>query len=245
MRTYKLTIAYDGTRYQGWQRQANTNQTIQGILERVISEAAGYPVGVDGSGRTDAGVHAEGQTASIVMSGLMPEDFFTGEINRRLPGDIRIREAQLVRNGFHARKNASGKVYEYRIDTGEKPDVFQRRYCCHFPHGLDTDAMREAAKMLKGTHEFAAFTDKKDEKSTKRTIYDIIISGQGSSVTIRYEGSGFLYHMVRIITGTLLEAGLHRRTPESVGEALRTKDRRQAGFLAPARGLFLKEVYYN
>ena len=129
MRTYKLTIAYDGTRYQGWQRQANTDQTIQGILERVISGAAGYPVEVNGSGRTDAGVHASGQTASVALHGLEEEIFFTEEINRMLPGDIRILGANLVKNGFHARKSAVGKVYEYRIDTGNKPDVFRRRYC--------------------------------------------------------------------------------------------------------------------
>ena len=245
MRTYKLTIAYDGTRYQGWQRQVNTDRTIQGILERAISEQAGYPVEIDGSGRTDAGVHASGQTASVVLSGITSESFFTEEINRILPEDIRILEADLVKSGFHARKSAVGKVYEYRIDTGTKPDVFQRRYCFHFPHELDLDIMRRAAEKLKGTHEFAGYTDKKDEKSTKRTIYDIIVSGQGSGVTIRYEGTGFLYHMVRILTGTLLEAGLHQRTVESVVEVLLTKDRGQAGFLAPARGLFLRQVHYD
>ena len=245
MRTYKLTIAYDGTRYQGWQRQVNTDRTIQGILERAISEQAGYPVEIDGSGRTDAGVHASGQTASVVLSGITSESFFTEKINRILPEDIRILEADLVKSGFHARKSAVGKVYEYRIDTGTKPDVFQRRYCFHFPHELDLDIMRRAAEKLKGTHEFAGYTDKKDEKSTKRTIYDIIVSGQGSSVTIRYEGTGFLYHMVRILTGTLLEVGTYQRTVESVAEVLQTKDRGQAGFLAPARGLFLKEVHYD
>ena len=244
MRTYKLTIAYDGTRYQGWQRQANTDQTIQGILERVISGAAGYPVEVNGSGRTDAGVHASGQTASVALHGLEEEIFFTEEINRMLPGDIRILGANLVKNGFHARKSAVGKVYEYRIDTGKKPDVFQRRYCYHFPHALDLEAMQKAAGYLTGTHEYAAYTDKKDEKSTKRTIYDIMVSGQGGSVSIRYNGTGFLYHMVRILTGTLLEAGIHERTPESVLEALQMKERGRSGFLAPARGLFLREVRY-
>lgn len=244
MRTYKLTIAYDGTRYQGWQRQANTDQTIQGILERVISGAAGYPVEVNGSGRTDAGVHASGQTASVALHGLEKEIFFTEEINRMLPGDIRILGADLVKNGFHARKSAVGKVYEYRIDTGNKPDVFRRRYCYHFPYELDLEAMRKAAGYLTGTHEYAAYTDKKDEKSTKRTIYDIMVSGQGGSVSIRYDGTGFLYHMVRILTGTLLEAGIHERTPESVLEALHTKERGQSGFLAPARGLFLRKVRY-
>lgn len=245
MRTYKLTIAYDGTGYQGWQRQANTGNTIQGILERCISEEAGYAVEVDGSGRTDAGVHAEGQTASVVLPGLAGDDFFLERVNGLLPPDIRLLEAELVRNGFHARKSAKGKVYEYHIDTGEKPDVFSRRYCCHYPRELDLSAMRRAAEYLTGTHEFAGFTDKKEEKSTKRTIYAIIVSGQGRRVTIRYEGTGFLYHMVRILTGTLIEAGTGERTPESVADALRTLDRSKAGFLAPARGLFLKEVHYG
>lgn len=245
MRTYKLTIAYDGTRYQGWQRQANTERTIQGILENVISDAAGNPVEVNGSGRTDAGVHALGQVASVVLHGAVEEDFFTETVNQMLPTDIRIREACLVKNGFHARKSAVGKIYEYCIDTGDKPDVFQRRYCCHYPYELDRERMRQAAALLKGTHDFAGYTDKKAEISTKRTIYDIIVSGQGSSVTIRYEGTGFLYHMVRILTGTLLETGTYQRTVESVAGVLQAEDRGQAGFLAPARGLFLREVYYD
>lgn len=245
MRTYKLIIAYDGTRYQGWQRQGNTDRTIQGLLERVIGEQTGYTVEINGSGRTDAGVHAKGQTASIVLAGQPEDGFFTERVNRFLPEDIRILDARLVKNGFHARKSAVGKVYEYHIDTGEKPDVFTRRYCCHFPGELDLGRMREAAGYLTGTHEFQAYTDKRDENSTRRTIYDIMVSGQGGRVTVVYNGSGFLYHMVRILTGTLLEAGTHQRTAKSVRDALRLKDREQAGFLAPARGLFLKEVWYR
>ena len=245
MRTYKLIIAYDGTRYQGWQRQGNTDRTIQGLLERVIGEHTGYTVEINGSGRTDAGVHAKGQTASIVLAGQPEDGFFTERVNRFLPEDIRILDARLVKNGFHARKSAVGKVYEYHIDTGEKPDVFTRRYCCHFPGELDLGRMREAAGYLTGTHEFQAYTDKRDENSTRRTLYDIMVSGQGGRVTVVYKGSGFLYHMVRILTGTLLEAGTHQRTAKSVRDALRSKDREQAGFLAPARGLFLKEVWYR
>lgn len=245
MRTYKLTIAYDGTRYQGWQRQANTDRTIQGILEQTISEQAGFAVEVNGSGRTDAGVHAKGQTASIVLPGQAEEGFFTDRVNEVLPRDIRILDARLVKNGFHARKSATGKQYEYRIDTGEKPDVFTRRYAYHFPQKPDIERMRQAAVYLKGTHDFAGYTDKKDDKSTKRTIYDIMVSGQGSRVVLTYDGTGFLYHMVRILTGTLLEVGTYQRTPESVRDALDTKDRSRAGFLAPARGLFLREVRYD
>ena len=245
MRTYKLTVAYDGTRYQGWQRQGNTDNTIQGILEKAVSEETGFDVEVNGSGRTDAGVHARGQTASIVLPGRITEAEFTGRLNDRLPADIRVFRTELVKNGFHARKSASGKVYEYHVDTGERPDVFTRRYCYHFPHSLDLDAMREAAGYLTGTHEYAGYTDKKDEKSTRRTIYDIMISGQGSRLVIEYSGTGFLYHMVRILTGTLLETGTGQRLPQEAAAALQTKDRRQAGFLAPARGLFLREVRYD
>lgn len=245
MRTYKLIIAYDGTRYQGWQRQTNTDRTLQGILEQTISSQTGFEVEVNGSGRTDAGVHATGQTASVVLPGQAEQDFFAAKINEALPADIRIMDACLVKNGFHARKSAVAKRYEYHIDTGEKPDVFMRKYTYHFPRKLDLARMKNAAGYLVGTHEFAGYTDKKDDKSTKRTIYDIMVSGQGGRVVISFDGTGFLYHMVRILTGTLLEAGTYQRTPESVRDALDTKDRSRAGFLAPARGLFLREVRYD
>ena len=245
MRTYKLIIAYDGTRYQGWQRQTNTDRTLQGILEQTISSQTGFEVEVNGSGRTDAGVHATGQTASVVLPGQAEQDFFAAKINEALPADIRIMDACLVKNGFHARKSAVAKRYEYHIDTGEKPDVFMRKYTYHFPRKLDLARMKQAAGYLVGTHEFAGYTDKKDDKSTKRTIYDIMVSGQGGRVVISFDGTGFLYHMVRILTGTLLEAGTYQRTPESVRDALDTKDRSRAGFLAPARGLFLREVRYD
>lgn len=253
MRTYKLTIAYDGTRYQGWQRQANTDRTIQGILEKTIGDMLkncgglreGRMVEVNGSGRTDAGVHARGQTASIVLPGLAEEGFFTETVNSALPADIRILNAELEKNGFHARRSAVGKAYEYYIDTGEKADVFTRRCCYHYPHELDLDRMREAAGYLTGTHEFGGYTDKKDENSTKRTICDIMVTGQGSRVTLEYKGTGFLYHMVRILTGTLIEAGTYQRSAVSVLDALQSGDRSRAGFLAPARGLFLKEVWYR
>ena len=245
MRTYKLTIAYDGTRYQGWQRQSNTENTIQGILEDAVMKETGRRTEVNGSGRTDAGVHARGQTARIVLPGKILSEEFTARLNERLPADIRVLQTELVKNGFHARKSAVGKVYEYHIDTGDRPDVFTRRFSFHFPRRLDLEAMREAAGYLTGTREYAGYTDKKDEKSTRRTIYDIMISGQGSSVVIEYDGTGFLYHMVRILTGTLLETGAGERKPEDAAAALRTKNRQQAGFLAPAQGLFLREVRYN
>ena len=232
-----------GTNYCGWQVQKN-GETIESVLNRAIGELTGEEIHVMGSSRTDAGVHANGQTATVVLSGQVEDGFFKEKINSRLPGDIRILDAELVRNGFHARKSAVGKRYIYQLDLAEKPDVFTRRYTYHFPQQLDLDAMRKEAQLLIGTYEFAGYTDKKDEKSTKRTIYAIMICGQGSKVSIQYEGTGFLYHMVRILTGTLLEVGTGARSIESVKEPLKSKDRSQAGFLAPARGLFLDEVYY-
>lgn len=244
MRTYKMTIVYDGTRYQGWQRQKTTGCTIQGIVEEAVSKIAGYPVEIDGSGRTDGGVHAKGQTASLTLSGKVDEEQFRKGMNELLPEDIRVKEMLLMKNGYHARLNAKGKRYEYFIDTREKPDVFARKYCYHFPYELNVAAMEEAAGYLIGKHDFAGFTDKKDEKSTIRTIYDIIIEKQGSKIRIEYYGTGFLYHMVRILTGTLLDVGTGQKKPEEVLTILEEKKREYAGFLAPAMGLFLKEVYY-
>lgn len=245
MRTYKMTIVYDGTRYQGWQRQKNTGQTIQKVLEETIGKVAGYQVEVNGSGRTDGGVHAKGQTASMTLSGKVDEEAFRARVNGLLPEDIRVKELLLMKNGFHARLNAKGKRYEYFIDTREKPDVFTRKYCCHYPCKLDVPAMEKAAGYLLGKHDFTGFTDKKDEKSTIRTIYDIIIEEQDSKIRIEYYGTGFLYHMVRILTGTLLDVGTGKKRAEEVAVILEEGKRECAGFLAPAKGLFLKEVYYT
>ena len=245
MRTYKLTIAYDGTGFRGWQRQPDTDRTIQGILERVVSEKSGYPVEVIGSGRTDGGVHASGQTASLTLKGLVEPEYFLDGINAALPENIRILDACLMPNSFHARRSACWKAYEYYVDTAQRADVFDRRYTFHYPEKLSIEKMCRAAGYLTGTHGFGGFTDRPDETSTKRTIYAIIITGQGSRVSFRYEGSGFMYHMVRILTGTLLDVGTGARSPESVLIPLQTEERWKAGFLAPAQGLFLKEVYYE
>lgn len=245
MRTYKLTIMYDGSRFRGWQRQPDTELTVQGILEKHISELAGYPVEVNGSGRTDGGVHAAGQTASIVLSGKVDEAAFQEKLNGLLPEDIRVIQTELVKNGFHARHSARGKRYEYTIDTGERGDVFSRKYAFHYPEKPDVEKMRLAAGYLKGTHDFAGFTDRTDEKSTTRRIYDIIVKQSGNRIQIEYTGSGFMYHMVRILTGTLLEVGTGQRSPESVLKALNSGVRADAGFLAPACGLCMKEVYYQ
>lgn len=279
MRTYKLTVAYDGSRFRGWQRQPDTDLTIQGILEKNIAEIVGYRVEVNGSGRTDGGVHARGQTASVVLSGKVDEDTFLTDLNAMLPEDIRALEMQLVKNGFHARHSARGKCYEYVIDTAEKAEVFGRKYTFHYPYDLDLEKMRTAADYLLGTHDFAGFTDRVDENSTVRRIDEIKIERiceekrikengikqdrikqerikqdkidegssreEGMKIRIRYRGSGFMYHMVRILTGTLLEVGTGARTPESVRTALTSGRRADAGFLAPASGLCLMDVLYE
>lgn len=245
MRTYKLKIAYDGSRYRGWQRQPDTDLTVQGILEREISFLAGYTVEVQGAGRTDRGVHAAGQTASIILPGKADERMVLEQLNQQLPEDIRVLCMNLMKNGFHARHNARGKCYEYSIDTAERPSVFSRKYTFHYPFRLDVNKMRQAADTLIGTHDFAGFTDRVDERSTVRRIYDIAITQSGSLIKLEYQGSGFMYHMVRILTGTLLEVGTGERSAESVRQILESGVRADAGFLVPACGLCLKQVYYE
>ena len=239
-----MTISYDGSRYQGWQRQGTTDNTIQFVLEYSIGKLVGYRVQVDGSGRTDAGVHARGQVASVKLSKLYDVQELREALNRYLPEDIRIIEVELVRNGFHARKSAKGKKYEYYIDCREKPDVFSRRYCYHYPERLDINAMRDAVQYLVGVKNFISFTDDKDCQDPVRKIMNIRIISNGEKVRITYYGTGFLYHMVRILTGTLLEVGTGKREASKLPVVIAAEDRSLAGFLAPARGLFLRKVYY-
>lgn len=244
MRNYKMTIAYDGTKYQGWQRQSNTEFTIQEILEKRIGDCIGYPVKIDGSGRTDGGVHALGQAANVKLSGKVDERNFLEVLNKGLPEDIRVRKVELVKNGFHSRYSAKAKKYEYTVDTREKPCVFTRKYVYHCPQIFDMTMMRQAASMLVGTHDFGGFTDKKDEKSTVRTIYEIKIREENGKIYFLFYGDGFMYHMVRILTGTLLEVGSGEKSLEDMQRILKTRNRADAGFLVPAMGLCLKEVIY-
>ena len=244
MRTYKLTVCYDGSRYKGWQRQGNTENTIQARLENALIGILGEAVEICGSGRTDAGVHARGQVVSVKLSKLYDPQEFKDSLNRYLPEDIRIVKAELVKNGFHARKSAKGKKYEYYIDCREKPDVFSRRYCYHYPEKLDIEAMRSAVEYLVGVKNFTSFTDDKDCGDPIRRITNIKIVSTGDKVRITYYGTGFLYHMVRILTGTLLEIGTGKRDASMLPVVIAAEDRSLAGFLAPARGLFLRKVYY-
>lgn len=242
---YKLTIQYDGSRYDGWQKQGNTDNTIQGKLEGVLSRLAGEPVEVHGAGRTDAGVHAEGQVASVKLPVNRPSAEVKAYLNQYLPEDIAVIAAEEADDRFHARLSAKGKVYRYSIRMGDTPEVFRRKYQYRVEEPLNVEAMKQAAQRLCGTHDFRAFcANKRYKKSTVRTVYAIEIAANGQDLDMTYRGDGFLYNMVRILTGTLLEVGQGLRKPEEMERILTSLDRMQAGKTAPAQGLTLVQVEY-
>ena len=246
MRNFRIVLQYEGTKYQGWQKQESTDNTIQGKLEKILSKMTGAPVEVHGAGRTDAGVHAKGQVAHFKLETELSETEIMSYINQYLPEDIGVISIKEAGERFHARLNATGKIYQYRIWNSDIPSVFDRRYMHIEKRQLDIDKMRKAAQILEGTHDFKAFTStKKGKKSTVRTIWHIEIEKLGTEVCITYKGDGFLYHMVRILSGTLMEVGLSERSVESVEETLSSLERQNAGFLAPAKGLTLMEVLYH
>lgn len=242
---YKLTIQYDGTRYDGWQKQGNTDNTVQGKLEGVLSRLAGTPVEVHGAGRTDAGVHALGQTASVKLPGGRPAEEVLACLNRYLPEDIAVTAAEEADERFHARLSAKGKVYQYRVRMGSVPDVFRRKYQYRVEEPLDVEAMGRAAALLCGTHDFRSFcANKRYRKSTVRTVTSIEVKADGANLSLTFHGDGFLYNMVRILTGTLLEVGLGERKAEDMPAILAALDRARAGKTAPAQGLTLLRVEY-
>ncbi|MDE5907284.1 MAG: tRNA pseudouridine(38-40) synthase TruA [Lachnospiraceae bacterium] len=255
MRNFKMILQYEGTRYQGWQKQENTEHTIQGKLEALLSKMTGQKIEVQGSGRTDAGVHALGQVANFHADTEMHAGEIMEYMNTYLPEDIAVISLKEVSERFHSRLNAKGKTYCYRVLNTHIPHVFDRRYTYVVPEKLDLEAMRKAAEYLTGTHDFKAFTStKRGKKSTLRTIESIRIetaagmsaqtAGMQDEIRFWYSGNGFLYHMVRIMTGTLLEVGTHKRRPEEVLEVLSSLCRERAGALVPAKGLTLMEVRY-
>lgn len=242
-----IVLQYDGTRYDGWQKQGNTQKTIQGRLEMVLERMVGRSVEVHGSGRTDAGVHALFQVANFHIPPSFSNTLAIKEyLNKYLPEDIRVLEAEEVKPRFHSRLNAISKTYVYRIETADKKDVFERKYRYGLGKEPDLETMRKAASILVGNHDFRAFCSlKKMKKPTVRTIKRIDLRKEGTQLEILFEGNGFLYNMVRILVGTLIEAGLHERSLSSVREALESRDRSQAGKTAPAEGLFLAGVTYE
>ena len=245
MYNYKLTIQYDGTRYRGWQIQGNTDQTIQGKLEGVLSRLTGQLVEVHGSGRTDAGVHALGQVANVKLPHPVEPSELLGELNRYLPADIGVIAAEPAPERFHARLNARSKTYRYRIWNSAIPNVLERSYLYVLPEPLDVAAMERAAADLVGTHDFRSFCGlKRFKKSTVRTITDIAITQDGAEVRLEFTGNGFLMRMVRILAGTLVEVGLGQREADSMPAVLAAQDRAAAGPALPAQGLALVRVEY-
>ena len=244
MRNIRLDICYDGTRYRGWQRLANTDQTIQGKLETALSRILGENIEISGSGRTDAGVHAKGQVANFHTQSNMPCPEMLAQLRKYLPEDIGILGVKDCSDRFHARLNAKEKTYCYRIWNSESPCVFDRRYVYQLPEKLDLEAMEQAADHLLGEHDFSAFCgNPKMKKSTVRFIRSIELRRCGEELRIYYTGNGFLQNMVRILTGTLIEVGRGERSAASIPELFGLK-RSEAGFLAPAQGLCLEEVFY-
>ena len=257
MKNIWLKIAYDGTDFCGWQRQPGS-RTVCGELEALLSSLTGQDIKLNGTSRTDAGVHALGQCASFTADLKIPVEKLARVMNDRLAGDrlesvsdIRIVCAREMPEDFHTRFSSEGKRYIYKIRNCEEPDIFSRNYCYQVLRPLDVSAMRKAAEYITGEHDFACFmsSGSTPQKTTVRTVYSLDIAEKdipkGREIALSIEGNGFLYNMVRIITGTLVEAGLGKRTPESVGIAIEKKDRALAGHVAPAHGLYLDEVFYD
>ena len=244
MRNIRLDICYDGTRYRGWQRLPGKDDTIQGKLETVLSRILGEPIEISGSGRTDAGVHAQGQVANFHCESQLPCGEILSQLRRYLPEDIGILRCKDVSERFHARLNAKEKTYRYRIHNSEMPCVFSHRYVAVMPEKLDLAAMRQAAKLLEGEHDFSAFCGNPQfKKSTVRFIRSVELRQEGEELQIFFTGNGFLHHQVRILVGTLVEVGRGERSADSVAQLFGGK-RSGAGFLAPAQGLCLMEVTY-
>lgn len=254
-RNILLTIEYDGSGFCGWQRQPKA-RTVQGELERVLSKVCACDISINGTSRTDAGVHALGQRASFKGDFGNPTERIMraannllagGQNSQNAVGDVRITEVREMPMGFHARFDSKGKTYRYVISNAEEPDIFRRDYCCHVAKPLDTAKMREAAVKIIGTHDFKCFqaAGGNERLTTIRTIHKLDIYNEEKDVIIEVTGDGFLYNMVRIMAGTLIEVGLGKKSSEDVQKIIESKDRRNAGHTAPAEGLYLVRIYYE
>ena len=247
MRNIKMTIEYDGGRYLGWQRLGDSDKTIQGKIEN-------NPIGDGGrqkskssvGGRTDAGTHARGQVANFKTTSTMDLVAMRDHLIRYLPRDIVVKELEEVPERFHARYHAVGKTYSYHVWNNVMPSAFERHYSYHYPGHLDVDRMNEACQKLVGKHDFIGFSSlKKSKKSTVRTINEITLHQEGNLLHFAFTGEGFLYNMVRIMMGTILEIGAGTMEPDYIDAIFKSGIRSEAGMTVPSHGLFLDEVYYD
>lgn len=248
MRNIKMTVAYDGSGYHGFQEQRGTGlPTVQEAIESSLSGLVSRKVQVIGAGRTDAGVHARGQVVNFDAAGWnIPAERIPLALNGVLPDDIAVFDAAEVAGEFHSRFSAVAKEYRYTIHNARVPDPFLRRYSLFFPRPLDLEPMREAASLLIGRHDFKAFkAEGSPVKSTVRTLFDISIERQADIISLFFRGDGFLYNMVRIMVGTLLQSGLGKYSSGDIAGILAAGDRTRAGPTVPPQGLCLMKVFYN
>ncbi len=246
---FKLIVSYDGTRYFGWEHQPNTDMTIQGKLETVLTRMVGLPenkpVTVIGAGRTDAGVHARAMTCNVLLDTEMTPEEIQAYMNHYLPEDISVNEVRHAADRFHSRFNAAGKTYRYTLWYGATKPVFDRKYVTILEKAPDIDLMREAATLMTGTHDYKCFCgNPKMKKSTVRTVDSIRIETQGNYIRLYFHGNGFLQNMVRIMTGTLISVGYGEIRPEEIPGMIGSKDRKNAGPTAPPQGLCMMKVDY-
>ncbi|KRU39151.1 tRNA pseudouridine synthase A [Clostridium sporogenes] len=246
VKNIKLKLEYDGTNYCGWQKQKNEKFiTLQGTLEKVISNITKEKVEITGASRTDSGVHAKGYICNFFTNSRIPPENLQKVINNNLPPDIIVLSSEEVSSEFHSRFCSKGKTYEYTILNKSEPIAIGRNYVFHFKHKLNIDKMRIASKYFIGTYDFSAFQTKGSSvKTSVRTISKFEINKSGDFIKFIITGNGFLYNMVRIIVGTLIEIGLNKREPEYIEYVIKSKDRRKAGKCVPSSGLCLKEVFY-
>jgi len=242
----KCTVSYDGTGFSGFQIQPG-QRTVQGEIEKGLKKLhKGQEVKVFASGRTDAGVHAIGQVLHFDTEIYIPESRWPNALNSLLPGDVAIQTAAFTEDDFHARYHVRAKEYRYKVCRSEVRDVFSRNYAYHYPYKLDYVKMREAIKFLIGTHDFTSFCSAKTEKEDRiRTLYDIEFYEEDDVLTFRFVGDGFLYNMVRILVGTLINAGRGVLDPYRIPDILKARDRSLNGKTAPGSGLYLWKVYYD
>lgn len=244
MRNIKLILEYDGTRYCGWQKQKN-GLSIQEVLQRSVENIVGHEIKIIGSSRTDAGVHAKGMVANFHTSSNIPIEKFAAAINSKLPHDIAVIDAKEVAETFHSRYDSKGKRYSYLIFNRKTRSPLYRNYAAQIPVHLDIQKMNEAASFILGTHDFSAFkASKSSVKNNIRTVKSIEVIKNGDIIKIQVEADGFLYNMVRIIAGTLIEVGMGKILPHDVKYIIESRDRKLAGKTAPPQGLYLECVYY-